>query len=238
MRRRLATLVIGTCTVVSLVWTHGVLSQPDPNTSSCEIVITQAACPRPACIASSPPVVRLCPTGGFDQVDFRVAVRDSLGTPLARIPLKPVERTGNVNLKTGSFTMPTTDTNGEATVSVTAGSGYGLVDICAGGVLLICEIAVRSPDVAFGGLGSPCVFSTTATSTVNAADYSIGSCGYGTKFGVVTIGVNSDWDLDCSGAVSAADIVGNVCPPFGQAGGLIQHWNHSGGPLGPKNACP
>lgn len=229
-------LVIGASAALCLS-AHAVLGQPDPSTSSCEVVITQGACPLPECIASSPPVVRLCPAGGFDQVDFRVVVRDSLGTPLAGIPLKPVERTGSVNLRNGGYTTPSTNANGEATVSITAGSGFGRVGVCAGGVLLICEIAARSPDVATNHIPANCPLTTSGTSFVNGTDYTNWNCGFGRRFGAVTIGVNSDWDLDCSEVVNSADIFGNVCPPFGRAGGLIQHFNH-GGQLGPKNVCP
>jgi hypothetical protein len=182
-----------------------------------------------------PDVVRLCPGAGtqvFDVVTLDLVILDALGAPSEGAFVRPYEISGIVNMATGAFTSDTVDASGQASITISRGSGYGRVGVCAAGVL-ICEIEVRSPDVAAGVLVNSCsVLPTGSTSFVNASDFSNPSCGFNAKFGPVTLGVNSSWDLDCNNSVNANDVLG-----FLGKGGLNQHFGH-GAPLGPKDTCP
>ncbi len=75
---------------------------------------------------------------------------------------------------------------------------------------------------------------TTGTSFVSATDVLHQSCGFMSKFGAVTVGVNGSWDLNCNNVVNSSDILGYGIPI---AGGVLQHWGH-GAPLGARNTCP
>jgi hypothetical protein len=160
-----------------------------------------------------------------------MTILDALAAPVSGATLTAYETSGTTNIATGGSTSATTAANGKASITVSQGSGVGRIGVCAAGVL-ICEVEVRSPDAAFSALASGCNLPTTGTSVVNANDQTNPSCGFINKFGAITVGVNSSWDLDCSNIVNANDITGTL-----GKGGLLQHFNH-GAPLGAKTTCP
>lgn len=203
--------------------------------STCTIGITQTAPLSNACTSAfSPPVVRLCPGGtaaplGFDTVSFDLVILDALANPVVGATLSTYELFGNVNIATAGATTDVTSASGSGTVTIEGGGGCGNVGVCADGVL-ICEIEVRSADVALSN--KACTLPAAGTSFINASDYSNGTCGYVNNFGPVTPGINNCWDTNCSGAVEATDITGKK----GQSG-LLNHFGH-GGPLGATSNCP
>ncbi len=207
---------------------------PYPPMSTCQVSIVQNPV-RTQCVEGfAPDVVRLCPSGQspvFDSVTFDLTILDAFAAPVSGVAVKAYEVSGLLNIATGGSTSDTTDGKGKASVSVFRASGYGRLGVCADGVL-ICEVEVRSPDVSFNALPVGCFLPTTGTSFVNATDYSNGSCGFGSKFGAVTTGTNSSWDLDCNSVVNASDVTGTLAK-----GGMLQHYGH-GAPLGPRNTCP
>jgi hypothetical protein len=186
-------------------------------------------------VAGAVKIVRLCPLATWDHVAFRGIVRTAAGVPLPGVPVKPVELAGTVNLTTGQFTTVLTNAAGEFAVEVRAGSGCGRLGVCAGNVFLNCAVLVRSPDVAGGPTPAGCPL-PAAGSFVNASDAVNPACGYLAMFGPVGPH-NECYDLNCSGAVNAADVNGTICPPFGLNGGLLQHFGH-GGAIDMKNTCP
>ena len=208
---------------------------PYPNLSSCTISITQFP-PRPACINDSEPdVIRLTPAGStaspvFDRASITVRVRDMLGSPVQGALVGFSELSGIVNIANGGSTTAITDDTGLATISIHAGSGFGRVALCADGVQL-CNLQVRSPDVARATTPALCGLGTASTS-VTGADLTNPLCGYLVSFGVVTPGINDGYDLSCDGAVSGADINGQL-----GKGGVLQYFGDLG-TLGGYNACP
>lgn len=216
---------------LKLGFAHTIQGDPDPGLSVCAINIAQNPV-RPQCINNfTPDVVRLCPTIGsepFDEVSFTTTVLDSRGIPVRGILVNPTETSHSVNIVTGGSTAAVTDVYGRATVSVNRASGYGHLGPCADGVVL-CEVEVRSPDVAFNGIN--CVLPTSGTSYVNASDESNITCGFLAHWGVVTPGVNNWWDLTCDNVVNATDEQGVL-----GKGGYSDHVSHSG-VLGFKETC-
>jgi hypothetical protein len=57
-------------------------------------------------------------------------------------------------------------------------------------------------------------------------------CGFLVTFGAVTPGINDGYDLSCDGAVSGADVTGQL-----GKGGVLQYFG-DWGTLGALNACP
>ena len=208
---------------------------PFPNLSSCTISITQFP-PRPACIDNfEPDVIRLTPAGStasplFDRASVTVRVRDVFGAPLPNVLVNFSEASGLVNIANGGSTTAITDETGLATISIDAASGFGRVMLCADGVQL-CNLQVRSPDVAKGSITAQCGLGT-GTSAVAGADLSNPTCGYLVKFGAVTQGINDGYDLTCDGVVSGPDINGQL-----GKGGVLQYFGDSG-TLGGLSACP
>lgn len=103
--------------------------------------------------------------------------------------------------------------------------------------MLICELAVRSPDVSNTSIASGCFLPTSGTSFVNSNDKTNTSCGFTIHFGPVTPGINNSWDLNCDNLVNSSDVGGHPAPGFGMSGGWLQHFGH-GGALGAKSTCP
>jgi hypothetical protein len=207
---------------------------PYPPYSTCTVSIVQNPV-RTQCIDGfAPDVVRLCPSAQspvFDSVTFDLTILNALADPDSGVMITAYESSGLLNIATGGSTADTTDGKGKASISVTRASGYGRLGVCADGVL-VCEVEVRSPDVSISALPAGCALPTTGTSFVNSNDLTNPSCGFFVKFGAVTVGTNSSWDLDCSNVVNASDLLGTV-----GKGGVIQHWNH-GAPLGSRTTCP
>jgi hypothetical protein len=189
--------------------------------SECEIVVTQGACPA-TCIEDSVPVVRLSPAGNWDQVTFNLVVRDALQQPWAGGTVVLVESEGDVRIAAGGATSAVTATDGSATVTLSAASGHGTVIVCVDEVAM-CRVVVRSPDVATGVGPSAC----GPNGAVSGSDITNASCGFISVFGPVTE-ETSGYDLNCDGVVSVKDIVGTICPPFGRAGGVLQHFGDTG----------
>jgi hypothetical protein len=208
---------------------------PFPNLSSCTISITQFPL-RPACLNDwEPDVIRLTPAGSnatpvFDRASITVRVRDTLGEPLPGAFVSFMEMTGIVNVANDGSTTAVTDETGLATISIHAGSGYGRVALCADGVVL-CNLQVRSPDVTKGASPMQCGLSTSVTS-VAGNDITNPMCGFLVTFGAVTPGINDGYDLSCDGAVSGADVTGQL-----GKGGVLQYFG-DWGTLGALNACP
>ena len=210
-------------------------AQVSPVTSTVAIAIAQYPL-RAACMAAVPPVARLCPDIGaapvFDTVTFDVTALDAAGVPEVGVLVTAVETGGTVNITAGGATAAFTDAMGDAVIMVSNASGYGTIQACAGGVILPAAVEVRSPDVAKTGLPAGCTLGGIALSFVTAADLTNPVCGFFPKFGLVVPGVNSMWDLDCNGAVSASDVIGIL-----GKGGVIQHFGH-GDVLAAKSTCP
>lgn len=229
-------LVLGISTCLASVAFAGIPFRPF---STCTVSIVQLPT-RPNCINNfTPDVVRLCPSTTaplFDSVTFNVTILDALSQPVTAAAISVYELSGVVNIATGGATTATTGTNGKASVTVSQGSGCGQIGVCADGVL-ICEVNVRSPDIANTGLPAGCTLPTTGSSVVNSNDKGNTSCGFNVKFGAVTAGVNDCWDMDCDNLVSSFDTGGRLIPPFGVSGGWLQHFGHSGA-LGAKSTCP
>lgn len=229
--------VIGTVAFIALLCSAGSARAGLPFRPFCTCNITVAQSPaRPQCLSDfAPDVVRLCPDPSqnptLDSVTFDLVILGAVAAPIVGATVKAYEMSGSVNIAQGGSTADITDQQGRATIAVTHASGYGWIGVCAGGVL-ICEIEVRSPDVATSGIPSFCVLATSGTSFVNASDVTNPSCGFLARFGAVTPGENNWWDLNCDGAVNAPDILGHL----GQ-GGVLQHFGH-GASLGAKGTCP
>ena len=198
---------------------------PSPAHSDCGIAVTQAQCLRPECLASVPIVLRLCPAGEFDTAIFSLVVRDDASQPVPGIPVKAVELSGTVHISAGGATSDITDASGRATVELRRASGAGRLGICAAGVVL-CEVEIRTFDVAAGFLPAQCAFASSGPSTVNVSDVTNPVCGFLARFGLVTPGVNASWDLNCDGVVNAADVNGTLCPPCGLCGSWYTHAFH------------
>ncbi len=224
-------VVVGLTTCLAAVAFAGIPFAPF---STCGVSIVQNPS-RSQCINNwNPDVVRLCPslaTPVFDSVTFNLTILDALAAPVNGATLTAYETSGTTNIATGGSVGGVTNVLGKASVTVSQASGPGRIGVCAAGVL-ICEVEVRSPDAAFSALPSGCNLPTTGSSVINANDYSNPSCGFGAKFGAITVGVNSSWDLDCSNVVNASDVTGSL-----GKGGLLQHFNHTA-PLGAKSTCP
>lgn len=224
-------LVLGITACLASVAVAGIPFAPY---STCQISITQFPT-RSQCINNfNPDVVRLCPstaTQQFDRVTLNLTILDALAAPVSGATVTAYETSGIVNIATGGSTSATTNASGKASIQVNQASGWGKIGACVGGVF-ICEFVVRSPDVAFSNLPAGCTVPTSGTSFVNASDKTNPSCGFNVKFGVVTVGVNDSWDLDCSGIVNASDVTGTL-----GKGGYTQHVGH-GAPLGAKSTCP
>ncbi len=201
---------------------------PSAAHSDCTISVTQAQCLRPACIAANPITLRLCPAGEFDRARFDLVVRDTSGTPCPDVAVKAVEISGTARISSGGASTDVTDSEGRASIDLDRASGYGRVGICAGGVILR-EVAIRTFDVAVGALPPQCALPASGNSTVNVSDVTNPACGFLSKFGLVTPGVNDAWDLNCDGSVNASDVNGTFCPPCGQCGGWYAHAFHGRG---------
>lgn len=204
---------------------------PDPATSSCAIVITQAP-PMPRCIDNfQPDVVRLSPASAavppHDEASFSVVVRDANGDPIEGALVKLSEM-GNLNMANGGSTTATTASDGAATIGLSAASGYGRVRLCADGVAL-CEVAVRTPDINRSAQVTVMCLVGTGASSVAGADITNPTCGFLVNFGLATPGVNDHCDLDCSGAVNGFDING--------PSGVMRYFGDTG-TLGPFSTCP
>ncbi len=202
---------------------------------TCNVTVVQNP-PRPQCLDNfAPDVVRLCPdpaqSPAFDTVTFDLVILSAFADPLYGMPCSAYEASGTVNIAPGGSTTDVTDANGRASITVSLASGYGRIAACSYGVP-ICEIEVRSPDVATSGVPSLCTLPTTGSSFVNASDVTNPSCGFLARFGAVTPGENNWWDLNCDGTVNASDVLGQLAK-----GGVLQHFGH-GAPLGAKNGCP
>ncbi|MFN0152545.1 MAG: hypothetical protein ACKVU1_17725 [bacterium] len=209
---------------------------PYPPLSTCTLAVTQSPI-RTRCIENfEPDVVRLCPAGTseaprFDVVNISVVVRDAAGVRCAEVTVSAAERSGSVNIAEGGATSAVTDAAGRASIVVRAASGFGLVGVCADGVVLR-EFEVQSPDAAGGPSAALCPPPTLQPSFVTFADYANPICGFQTHYGSVTTGINNAWDLNCDGAVNGFDLFGSA-----GAGGLLQHFGH-GAALGARNTCP
>jgi hypothetical protein len=205
---------------------------PFPPLSTCIITITQFLT-RTSCITGwEPDVVRLTPAGSAavpigERVSIATRVRDAAGEPVGKAVVLFSEQSGIVNIAEGGSTTAVTDSLGFAAIVLHGASGYGRIAVCADGVAL-CEIQVRSPDVA----QSPqsCSFGA-GTSFVNGYDITHPQCGFLAHFGAVTIGVNDGYDFDCTGAVNGSDIVGTLSNT-----GVLRFFG-DGGTLGAQNAC-
>lgn len=203
--------------------------------STCNVTIDQTGEVRAICISNfEPDVTRLSPgpVGAFDNsVTFNLVILDALANPVSGASVSAYELNRQVNIATAGDDTDVTDASGNATISLTAAAGYGDVGICADGVL-ICQVEVRSPDVAAGALPAKCNI-PTGTSQVNGADFTNSSCGFIANFGTVTPGVNNWWDLTCDNAVGAADVNGLK----GAVNGALPHFGDIGA-TGAKNTCP
>lgn len=234
MERRIASIVV--CALgLALSLASLAPAQVDPLVSACAVTIAQFP-PRAGCLASMPMVARLCPDVGavppFDVVSFGVTALTAAGVPVVGAPVTAVELGGPVNISVGGSTTAVTGPGGAAAISVTNASGWGLIGVCVGGVVLPCRVEVRSPDTARSGLPGGCGLPTTAPSFVAGADINNPICGFVANFGAVIPGVNSMWNLNCDANVNAADIVGLL-----GKGGVLQHFGH-GEMLMLPNTCP
>jgi hypothetical protein len=231
-------LVLGLSIGLASVASAGIPFRPF---STCTVSIVQLPT-RPNCINNfTPDVVRLCPSAiapVFDSVTFNVTILDALAAPVTNALISVYELSGVVNIATGGATTASTNTLGKASVTVSQGGGCGQIGVCADGVL-ICEVNVRSPDIANTGLPSVagCTLPTTGSTFVNSNDKGNTSCGFNVKFGPVTAGTNDCWDLNCDNLVNSTDTGGGFVAGFGVSGGWLQHFGHSGA-LGAKSTCP
>ncbi len=207
---------------------------PFPPLCTCTVSIVQNPT-RTQCINNfDPDVVRLCPSLNspvMDTMAFNLVVLDALANPVSGALVRAYERSGFVNIVEGGSTTAMTDAQGRASISVTRGSGCGRIGACVDGILL-CEVAVRSGDVAWGPTPATCALPSNGTSVVNASDVTNPSCGFLNHFGAVTVGGNDCWDCDCNNFVNASDTIGTI-----GKGCLIQHLNHAG-VLGGRSTCP
>lgn len=209
---------------------------PDPANSTCTYVITQNPL-RPVCISGfAPDVIRLCPAGDWDAVTFSLTVLDAAGAPCVGTTVKPFTASGTLNVATGGYTTAVTDAMGNASISVSAGSGCGILSICADdgsgtAIPFGCRLEARSPDVNKGATPALCGL-PTGTSCATGSDITNPACGFLLSFGAVTPGVNGCWDMNCDNSVSGADITGTL-----GKGGMIQHYGHCG-TLGSQELCP
>ncbi len=219
---------------VVLLGTPSMAKLPFRPFCTCNVTIVQTPS-RPACLESEPEIVRLCPDPAglpsFDAVTFDLVVLDALATPVSNSEVTAFEMSGSVNIPPGGATKDTTDLEGRASITISQASGYGLIGVCTYGVM-ICNVEVRSPDVAASAIPTGCALPTTGTSFVNGSDVTNPSCGFLARFGSVTVGENSWWDLNCDAAVNASDVLGQLAK-----GGVLQHFGH-GGALGAKSTCP
>jgi hypothetical protein len=219
--------------VFSTVCVAGV---PFPGTSTCTVTITQFP-PRPACITLfEPSVVRLTPAGSnasplFDRVTIATRVRTADGEPVANalVTFTEQEIPRRLNIANGGATSAMTDSQGFASVTLHAASGYGRVALCADGVSL-CELQVRSPDVTTNIITTPCGLGT-GSSGVSGTDITHATCGYLVHFGSVTPGVNDGYDLNCDANVTGADVTGIL-----GKGGVLQYFGDVG-TLGDQTSC-
>jgi hypothetical protein len=229
-------LVLGLSIGLASLASAGIPSRPF---STCSVSIVQFPI-RPNCINNfTPDVVRLCPSTVapvFDSVTFNVTIMDALLQPVTSANISVYELSGVVNIATGGATTATTGTNGKASVTVSNGSGCGQIGVCADGVL-ICEVNVRSPDIANTNIPAGCTLPTTGTSFVNSSDKNNTSCGFNVKFGPVTPGTNDCWDMNCDNLVNSTDTNGGFVAGCGVCGGWNNHFGH-GAPLGGKSTCP
>jgi hypothetical protein len=240
LERRMTGSLLGVSLVLLLALvTDARAGVPFPSTSTCTISVTQYAL-RPACISNSEPdVIRLTPAGSnamppADRASIAVRVRDQTGTPISGAVVQLAERGQSwpnlyLNISNGGSTTAITDAEGLATVSLHAGSGNGIVDLCADGVAL-CSVQVRSPDVVKGGTTALCGLGT-ASSAVAGADITNPTCGFLVHFGPVTAGENEGFDMNCDWNVSGPDITGQL-----GKGGVLQYFGDSG-TLGAWNDC-
>lgn len=226
-------LTVSLVCVVALTPTLSSAGVPFPPLSTCNLTIAQFPT-RTQCLALVPPVIRLCPDAqavpAFDALSITVRVRWAGGGPVNAALVAFSELSGTVNIATGGSTTAVTGADGLATVSLTRASGYGRVALCADGVRL-CNVEIRSPDVATTATPTGCSLPTTGTSFVNGADLLNPECGCLSQFGPVTTGVNEGWDLNCDGLVNALDVNGSL-----GRGGFLQHYGH-GGSLGATYNC-
>jgi hypothetical protein len=224
---RLASLAIALATIAL----HAPVADAGPPSaphSDCAITVTQAQCLGPSCLAANPIVLRLCPAGEFDRATFDLVVRDASGTPCPDVPVKAVELSATARVSSGGASTDATDEEGRASIDLQRASGHGRVGICAGGVILR-EVVVRTFDVAVGPLPPQCAFPASGNSIVNVSDVTNPACGFLSKFGLVTPGVNDAWDLNCDGSVNASDVNGTFCPPCGLCGSWYAHAFHGRG---------
>jgi hypothetical protein len=229
-------------TVLIVILLGAILPAPGPSVAglpfppfcSCTVSIVQNPA-RSQCINNfAPAVIRLCPSLNspvFDTMTFNLVILDALGAPVTGASVRAYERSGTVNIADGGSTTALTDAQGRASIAVTRGSGCGRIGACVEGIL-ICDVAVRSVDVAWGPTPATCALPTTGTSAVNASDVTNPSCGFFNHFGAVTVGVNDCWDCDCSNIVNASDVQGTI-----GKGCWLQHGLHAG-VLGGKSTCP
>lgn len=140
------------------------------------------------------------------------------------------EQSGNVNITNGGATTAFTDAEGLATVELHGAAGYGRVALCGDGVQL-CNLLVRSPDVASGSLPTQCGIGT-ATAAVSPADIVNPSCGFLINFGPVFPNGTERWDLNCDMSVNGLDVNGVL-----GKGGVLQYFGDTGRP-GSLTACP
>jgi hypothetical protein len=224
-------VVVGLTTCLAAVAFAGIPFAPF---STCAVSIVQSPI-QTKCINNwNPDVVRLCPslaTPVFDSVTFTLTILDALAAPVFGATLTAYETSGVVNIANGG--TATTNALGQGSITVSQGGGYGRMGVCAAGVL-ICEVAVRSNDPAFSNAGTVagCTLPTAVNSVVNANDVTNPSCGFAAKFGVVTVGVNESWDLDCTNIVNFTDVLG-----VGGKSGVTPHFLHLA-ILGAKTTCP
>ncbi len=226
-RSRLASAAIA-LVAIALLTTALHAGPPSAPHSDCTISVTQAQCLRPSCLAADPIILRLCPAGEFDRAVFDLVVRDANGLPCADVPVKAVELSPTARISSGGASADATDADGRASIELGRASGHGLVGICAGGVILR-EVEIRTFDVAVGALPSQCAFPSSGNSIVNSSDVTNLACGFLSKFGLVTPGVNGAWDLNCDGRVNASDVNGTLCPPCGLCGSWYSHAFHGRG---------
>ncbi len=207
---------------------------PDPSASDCLVFVAQNP-QTPACFSPLPGPIRLCPMGDYDVVGFDLRIRDSAGEACPGVDVQLFETTGATSLNmVGVGPIATADATGRAVLTLDRASGSGTVVACVEGIVFpSCRVEVRSPDVAGGAIPLQCPLPMAVASVVNPSDVTNPACGFIGKFGAVTP-ANQGWDLNCNGAVSAADILGYGLPPMG---GVLQHFGH-GGVLSARNTCP
>jgi len=228
MQKRFVSPVLVLC--LSACVGHAMANVPFPGISTCTVTITQFPI-RTACLSDVdwiPDVVRLTPGGSsavpvFDRVSLTLRARDAIGEVVSGALVAFSEQSGIVNIANGGSTTAITDATGLATVELHGASGYGRVALCADGVQL-CNLVVRSPDVAKGALPSQCGIGT-ATSSVSGADIVNPDCGFFVHFGQVVAGVNDRWDLNCDMSINGFDVNGVL-----GKGGVLQYFGDTGTP--------